>query len=113
LGMVSEGQSGGDLTMKKLIHYNPDQAGKLHCDACGYDLPDIQPFTKELIGAPCPKCGADMLTEKDYHDTIRMFRMVDWINKWFGWLGSEEAPANGPNVSVRHHNGEINIKIKG
>lgn len=99
--------------MKKLIHFNPNEAGKLHCDSCGYDLPELQPFTVALIGTPCPKCGADMLTEKDYLSTIRMFRVIDWINKWFGWLGTENPPAKkGHSVAVRHHDGEVFIKIK-
>lgn len=69
---------------KKIIHYDPSQAGALHCDACGYDLPERRAFTADLIGTPCPKCGADMLTRSDYEKTARMFRALDWINRIFG-----------------------------
>lgn len=94
--------------MKKLIHYNPDEAGKLHCDACGYDMPEPVAFTAELIGTPCPKCGADMLTRADFEKTKKLFRIVDRINAvgaFFG-LGHERPP-----VGAEAH--RINVKIHG
>lgn len=100
---------------KKLIHYDPAEAGKLHCDACGYDLPERQPFTRDLIGTPCPECGADMLTERDYRDTARIFAVIDWLNKCFGWLGHTKDEAKAHGVSIRHkvHNGVHTICPKG
>jgi hypothetical protein len=75
--------------MKKLIHYDPSEAGKLHCDACGYDMPTKVAWGPHLIGTPCPRCSANMLTQRDYDSTSKMFAWIDWLNKWFGWMGSD------------------------
>ena len=96
--------------MKKLIHYNPDEAGKLHCDECGYDLPENQPFTAELIGCRCDRCFADMLTLKDYEATRRMFAIVDWLNKWFGWLGTERGDPRNGSITMKLHDGQAIVK---
>jgi predicted RNA-binding Zn-ribbon protein involved in translation (DUF1610 family) len=99
--------------MKKIIHYDPEEAGRLHCDECGYDLECKQPFTANLIGTPCPECGANMLTRQDYERTIKMFAAVDWINRWFGWLfGTETPPKDALKVWVKNHNGETIIRRK-
>lgn len=98
--------------MKKIIHYDPTDAGRLHCDACGYDLPEKQPFTSELIGTPCPKCGADMLTREDFLKTLNMFAWVDTINIWLGWLiGTKEPPRNARGVAVRHHGNSTFVRF--
>lgn len=98
--------------MKKIIHFDPTEAGQLHCDACHYDMPRKQAFTEGLIGMPCPVCSADMLTRADYDKTLRMFRHIDRINKWFGWMGSETPTAKAKSVSIRHHGNEVIIKTE-
>jgi hypothetical protein len=35
---------------------------------------------------PCPKCGENLLTQKDYNDFEKISKMINWVNKWFGWL---------------------------
>jgi len=101
---------------KKLIHDRRDRVGQLVCDECEYRLPEPLPFTSELIGYRCPQCSANMLTERDYRDTLRIFRVVDWINKWFGFLGTTkeqlEAEANPYRVGIRTHNGKAIIEKK-
>lgn len=97
--------------MKKIIHTDTANLGQLHCDACGYDLPEPlkaeQVLSGELIGHLCPRCGADMLTREDWEAAVRMFRVFAWINRWFGWLGHEEVPADAEPVGVRLHDGKV------
>lgn len=99
---------------RKLIHFDRSQAGKLHCDACGYDLPHVQAFTPALVGTECPACLENMLTQEDYDKTDRMFRLLDWINKWFGWLGAtrEVAEEKGQTLSVKIHGDDIHIRTE-
>lgn len=98
---------------KKIIHYDPAEAGALHCDnpRCGHDLPK-GPFKPELIGTPCPKCDSNMLTREDYEVTMKFFRWIDWLNKWFGWLGTESPsdPRTHFKMTVQHHDGKTIIE---
>jgi len=97
---------------KKIIHYDPNEAGALHCDnpRCGFDLPK-GPFKAEMIGTPCPRCDSNMLTREDYEATMKFFRFVDWMNKWFGWLGTESPrDARMNKMRVQHHAGKTIIE---
>lgn len=38
----------------------------LKCDAEGCDHQERAQISREHIGRPCPKCGANLLTEEDY-----------------------------------------------
>lgn len=102
------------MANKKVLHLVNNQAGKLHCDnvLCGYTLSETLPFTEKLIGYPCPKCGSDMLTRKDYEGMVALFKVINWINKWFGWLGSEEPDETNVvfNGSITYHDGQVKIK---
>lgn len=97
--------------MKKILHYDTADAGRLHCDACGYDLPGKLAFTERLIGFECPECGANMLTRRDYDATVKLFRVVDIINK-IGriiGLGTERPPAKAVSLGVKMHDGAVEI----
>jgi hypothetical protein len=100
---------------KVVISYDPKDAGRLHCDACGYDLPEKIAFTRDLIGKPCPKCGANMLTEEDFLKTEKMFRFIDGVNRIFGPLFGKtpkqirENPEN-PAIQVQIHGDEVLIR---
>lgn len=100
--------------MRKLIHVDPSNVGKLHCDACGYDLPEAKSWDEfasgKLIGYRCDKCFADMLTERDWRDAMKMYRWIERINKWFGFMGSEKPGPNHVSVSARSHDGKLTIK---
>lgn len=98
--------------MKKLIHVD-DGRGQLHCDnaSCGHVLPPgAVTWGEHLIGYPCPKCGSDMLTQADYLASERISAIVTWINKWFGWLGTETVTDVHASISIRHHDGKTIIK---
>ena len=61
----------------------------LHCDNCHHEEP-VDRFHKGLIGTPCPKCGANMLTHQDYKKSKRVLlilsvlstltRVILWFN---------------------------------
>lgn len=47
---------------------------------------------KDSIGKPCPKCGNNLLTEKEYKDCVRMYIRIAQVEnfikimKWFNPL---------------------------
>lgn len=47
----------------------------LKCDAadCGH-VENVPAVSRDLIGMPCPKCGANLLTEKDCEDWLAMIQ---------------------------------------
>ena len=74
--------------MKKLIEKT--ELSFIVCDnpKCDYEIKQ-KPDAVELIdyiGLPCPKCGENLLTLKDYLDYFKLMRTVDFINKWFSWV---------------------------
>lgn len=88
---------------KKIIHTDVLDAGKLCCDnpTCGHQLPTPLRWGPHLIGYPCPKCGSDMLTRKDFDAVEAVNKLVVWVNKWFGWLGSEKPDATHTRVTIK------------
>jgi len=75
--------------MRKLIEI---EKGKdfIVCDnsSCDYRLKneDTPESLISFINKPCPKCGENLLTEKDYEDYINFLKVTNWINKWFSWI---------------------------
>lgn len=99
--------------MKELIHIE-DHRSRLHCDdpKCGHDLPEGSvTWGPHLIGYPCPECGSDMLLQEDYETSESAFKMIGWVNKWFGWLGSEFKPDEKAKYAIRvkHRKGAVTI----
>jgi hypothetical protein len=99
--------------MKKIIHTDTSRLGRLHCDnpLCGYDLPESTPFGAHLIGYPCPECGMNMLTHRDYRSVMRLTRAIGWLNRWFGWLGSEAPKPTDARVQLHIHNDDLKITV--
>lgn len=99
---------------KIIVKYDRDQLGKLHCDDCGYDIPEPQAFTPKLIGTPCPKCGANMLTEEDYKSTERLLGAIDIANTMLGPIFGKEENAveenDGDKINVKIHGDEMTIR---
>ena len=95
--------------MKKIIHLKAEDAGKLNCDntACNYTTPELLPFNESLINHECPKCGSNMLTLNEYSRVVKLIKMVAWINKWFGWLGTEDP--SGISLSVKVSEDDIKV----
>jgi len=65
----------------------------------------------EYVNKSCPKCGENLLTEKDYLDGIRFLKIVKWINKWFSWITIFKPNTKYHKADVHIHNG-LNMKIK-
>lgn len=48
-------------------------AGALKCDACDYRETVARELTEDLIGEPCPECGANLLTREDFDHAHAVF----------------------------------------
>lgn len=61
----------------------------LKCDTpkCGWrdDSIQLKDYHK-YVGARCPICKRDVLTERDYRHVMATIRVTQFINKWFSWL---------------------------
>lgn len=40
----------------------------------------------KYLNVPCPKCGTNLLTEKDYNNFKKTVKIINFLNKWFSWL---------------------------
>ncbi len=87
------------------------------CDnpACDFTVPYTEAGERNMdfwINEPCPKCGENLLTEKDYLQYKKVMKGVNWLNKWFSWTTyfvSKKRWNNRGTTSVHVHDG---IKIK-
>lgn len=59
----------------------------LKCDNCAY-RDDAVPFSayKESVNKPCPECGENLLTEKDYNNCLKLYARVEMANKIYNVL---------------------------
>lgn len=102
---------------KVIVAYDRDNIGKLQCDApgCGYVTPNDLPFDKALIGMPCPKCGASLLTEDGFNTMSKLLKVVDIANTIFGPIFGKVPSAKNKAafepVKVHYHDGNWNIKL--
>lgn len=94
--------------MNKIVHLT-DMS--LLCDACGHTML-VADHGPHLIGTPCPECGADMLTQQDYDDGVRLLEQIEQINSLFGFLGSETPSEDASVVGLNPHDGALNIRIE-
>lgn len=72
----------------------PIEISGLKCDYCTW-RDDSVPFSDypNCIGMPCPSCGENLLTYKEYKDCVRMINRVDkaermlnalrWLNPFY------------------------------
>jgi predicted RNA-binding Zn-ribbon protein involved in translation (DUF1610 family) len=62
------------------------------CDnqKCNYKIPnptkDIGVDLTPYVNMPCPKCGENLLTEKDYKKYNRTAKVIRFIVKYFSWV---------------------------
>lgn len=98
---------------RKIIH-SGYQENIVECDNCDYVVPNPtkDPYVDgiEYVNKPCPQCGYNLLTKEDYNQYKVMMKMIDKINKWFGWLswfGVGKGTEGTVNIKVRD-----GIKIK-
>lgn len=86
----------------------------IKCDAAACDFHDHEVQRAEyinFINQPCPNCGANLLTEKDYQAVLALekfanclpVRMLNKIASWFGKKpGTFKVEMNG--------SGQVNVK---
>lgn len=82
----------------------------MKCDAEGCDhVEKVSRVTRDLIGKPCPKCGANLLTEADYRSATALLDLAASINEAVGPI---EPSGNAPRVSINPHDGALNITVR-
>ena len=77
----------------------------VHCDHCGWEQA-VEKIDRSWVDKPCPKCGANLMTEEDYLKSEFMMTAIEAINKM-------ELPpelAQGERFITRLSNGEIDLK---
>lgn len=76
--------------MEKLIEIKQISSVKCDNENCDYvilndgDGPNVD--IKQYINVSCPKCGENLLTDRDYLNYSKVLKMIGWLNKWFSWL---------------------------
>ena len=100
--------------MRKLIISRTDKLIECDNEKCNFTIPyneKLGDFSFMFINFPCPECGDNLLTEKDYLLHQKLIKSVDFINKWFSWITifipkSEETES----IKIHVHNG-IKVEI--
>jgi len=104
--------------MKKRTLIEPAGLQILTCDNPNCDFEQsFKELTPEemskFIGCRCPQCDQNLLTKEDHEQYLSFLKVVNWINKWLGWItifySKKTIDDNTCNMSVHCHDG---IKIK-
>lgn len=99
---------------RQLIEMTQEYLIQCDNDNCDYTIPNPtkDPFedTKQYINMPCPKCGENLLTQKDYDDSMTFLKKIMWINKYFSWLTYFSSKRENPIMVETHvHDNKITI----
>lgn len=106
------------MTKYQLIEF---QISGIKCDneLCNYDNPNVSlaDYTA-WVNKPCPKCGSNLLTEKDYKTVCSFVVLAHKINKWANKLLPEFVLRRlTKNKTVKdiemNGSGKLNIKKNG
>lgn len=85
----------------------------LQCDAegCGH-VEDVAEITAGMVGKPCPKCGASLLTAEDWKFYSERYRPVVNAMLSLGLVteAEGEVPASD-RIRFHYHNGEMRISL--
>lgn len=93
---------------KKHIQFLP---AKLKCDAVGCDhIETVGTITAELIGKPCRKCGANLLTEDDFIAGQAWLAVLNAINDTCPPI-PDGVSTSRIKMSVNPHAGELNVTL--
>lgn len=102
---------------KRLIFDTASQENLIECDnpKCDYKIDnpsgDVHTDCSEYINRACPKCGSNLLTQKDYDNYANMIRTMNWINKWFSWIMFFIPNPKYKTAEVHAKGGKINTKV--
>jgi hypothetical protein len=82
----------------------------LKCDANGCAHIETHPkLTSEMVGTSCPKCGADLLTQKDFDDFVKFTIPVVNLSRAIGLTVPIDEGSGGTTVRFGNHNGTFYI----
>jgi hypothetical protein len=89
----------------------------LKCDAEGCDhREDVAKITADMVGKPCPKCGANLLTQADWDVYDAAFRpLMEAMEKAGLSRLATQADRENPAavmLSVNHHDGATILQVK-
>lgn len=94
--------------MTDLIHVH--DKGCLHCDACGWTSLEPRALSPDLIGSPCPRCGASLLSERDYLATVELRRQLALFNKTVtSFVGATPSGVVKRTCTIRIHDGALTV----
>lgn len=96
--------------MRKLIQMHQEHLIVCDNEACDFKIlnetGDPNVSIEKYLNVACPKCGENLLTERDYLDSLKFLRMVNFINRWFSWITIFIPKSKKPHVASAHaHNG--------
>ncbi|MHA6731766.1 hypothetical protein [Devosia sp. A369] len=84
----------------------------LKCDAAGCDHSEnVAAITAEMVGKPCPTCGANLLTQGDWDFYSQMFKPAVEAMKALGIVAEAEPESVGA-VRFNYHDGEMRVRMR-
>lgn len=93
----------------------------LKCDEPNCDHhEDVETITEDMIGKPCPKCGANLLTQKDFLDRVGPLEFIKAFEELIEGLSDKlKIKANTSfdelqkmSIKVGTHNSKTTIEIE-
>lgn len=94
---------------------------RLKCDALGCDyeeathMPESLDDLRAMIGRPCQKCGASLMTEEDAQAAWNGILTIREMQKALSGLGvelAEDRGQEGIRISVNPRASSLNIKVR-
>jgi hypothetical protein len=88
----------------------------LKCDAdgCCNHREDVAEITADMVGKPCPKCGANLLTHGDFEVYVAVFRpmMAAMHEAGLSRPATATDMAEAKNLmSLNYHEGELRVRF--
>lgn len=81
---------------------------QLQCDAPACDhVEELAEITADLIGKPCPRCGANLLTEEDFIAGRAMLATLEAVAEVLPTSKSKNPEY--VRMSINPHAGEVNV----
>ena len=74
-----------------------------HCD----HTEQIEELLQEHVGKPCPKCGANLLTQKDFEISKAFMGVFNTLESMGLVRPAEDSTESGTKINVNVYNGEI------
>jgi len=102
--------------MRKLIEIG-NQDYLVVCDNknCDYKVenPTKDPRYRidDFLNTPCPKCGENLLTEEDLITYKKFLKLIDFVNKWLGWIAIFIPKKHKKKATIHVHKG-VNVEAE-